>query len=56
MAWNSIIPQADDLLSQSQAQILGNFTALDSMITPNATAPNGGTFKFPYNGGATPEQ
>src|SRR5215475_2350101 len=32
MAWNPNIPQATDALSQSQADILANFQALDSLF------------------------
>ena len=35
MAYNAIIPQAADLLSQSQAGILGNFTEINNLIDPN---------------------
>lgn len=35
MAYNKSIPQAGDLLSQSQADILGNFTAIDAVFDVN---------------------
>lgn len=46
-----LIPQANDLLSQSQAQILNNFTSIATMMTPNAGAPNGGQLQFPQRTG-----
>jgi hypothetical protein len=35
MAYNPNIPQAADLLSQTQAGILGNFTEINNLIDPN---------------------
>jgi hypothetical protein len=40
MAFNSLIPLATDEESQSQAQLLGNFTELDTFLTVNHTAFN----------------
>ena len=37
MAYNSAIPQPGDLLSQSQSDILGNFTALGTFLDVNNT-------------------
>lgn len=45
------IPQANILLSQSQTQILNNFTSIATMMTPNAGAPNGGQLQFPERAG-----
>lgn len=50
MAYNASIPNANDLLSQSQGQIKDNFTAIGTMMAPIDVAPNGGFFKFPVGG------
>ena len=38
MPWNQNIPQAGDLLSTSQPQILANFQALNTILAPAAAA------------------
>jgi len=35
MAYNGLIPQATDLISASQPQILANFTAIETFVTVN---------------------
>jgi len=43
MAYNPDIPTADSLISQSQSQILANFTALNAVFQINHTAFNAAT-------------
>jgi len=49
--FNKLIPQASDLLSQSQADLLNNNTALSQLIPPLATflqVPIGGALPSPF--------
>ena len=46
MAWNGSIPQPNDMLSQSQLDILNNFTELNKIVT---LAPNAAGIQFPLD-------
>jgi hypothetical protein len=43
MAYNALIPQANDKLSTSQPQILANFTEINTYVNVDHTAFNAGT-------------